>query len=96
MPTSKYADLNNANSLTKMNYNFPFNIMHLNCCIIYNKMDKISLIISEIMIKILAVTETWLQQEVADLITVQAFNFKHKPRPNAIRGGGVGFLLTLH
>lgn len=43
--------------------------------------------------KVLAVTETWLELEMADLISVQGFNFEHKARPSSVRRGGVGFFI---
>lgn len=88
-PNSPYLDIENINSsLTNLNYNLPFNVIHINCCSIFNKMDEINLLLSVIKTKVLAVTETWLVPEIAELISIQGFNFEHKARPNSSKGGG--------
>lgn len=94
-PTSDYIDLNKVkNYLEKMKYTTPFNLAHLNCRSIYRKIDEIAVLVTELNTNIFAVTETWLEQEIADLISISGFKFEHKARTNTSKGGGVGFFIN--
>lgn len=75
-PTSKYVELNKANLLLSNHMiNSPFNIVHLNCCSMYNKLGEITVLMNKLKIKILAITETWMQSEIAQLINIVGYNF---------------------
>lgn len=80
--------------LINLNYKSLFKLMHLSSCSMFNKMNEINLLLSQIKIKIIAVTETWLQPEIVNLVSIEGYNFEHKNRSNSIRGG-VGFLMMI-
>lgn len=40
----------------------------------------------------MALSETWLEEEIANLITIPEFTLVHKSWNSLNRGGGVGFL----
>lgn len=88
-----YLNLEDINcNIENLNVNEPFNIMHMNCCSIYNKMNEIELLKSITNTKIIAVSESWLNSEIAKLINMQNFKFERKARLTDAKRGGVGFL----
>jgi exonuclease III len=68
--------------------------MHINCRSIISKIDDIKLLLHQIPVGILAVTETWLEEATSDIAQIPGYNFIHKPREKG-QGGGVGFFISL-
>lgn len=95
LPNSDYYELNNINNfLNSLNFNIPFNILHGNCRSLYNKISELKLITELINLKIIALTETWLDPEIARLVSLECYKFEHKSRECGKKGGGVGFLIS--
>ena len=67
-----------------------FLIMHINCYSIISKLHDIQLLLLQLPISVLAVTETWLTDSMIDTIEIPNYNFLHKSREQG-RGGRVGF-----
>lgn len=67
-------------------------LMHINCRSIATKTTDIQLLLQQLPIDILAVTETWLDKTSADAVQIPGYNFVHTPRDTG-RGGGVGFFI---
>lgn len=42
---------------------------------------------------IIAVSETWMQQEIASISSIEGYNFEHKARANNQKGGDVGIFI---
>src|SRR6218665_1307572 len=66
--------------------------MHINCRSIIPKMTEISLLIEQVPISILAVTETWLSDDPKGLVNIPGYCFLHQPRPGGM-WGGVGLFI---
>src|SRR6218665_2743489 len=62
--------------------------MHVNCRSIASKMNELKLLLSQTPVGVLAVTETWLEENVADTIHIQGYHFVHQEMGIL---GGVGF-----
>src|SRR6218665_1709485 len=88
---SKYIDITEAGKKT-VEYNNNLSIMHINCRSIIPKMTEISLLIEQVPIRILAVTETWLSDDLKGLVNIPGYCFLHQPRP----WGHVGRCRTIH
>lgn len=94
LPSSNYFSIENINEyLSSLKYNLPLNILHCNCRSLFYKMSELKLLSNIIKPKIIALSETWLQSEIANLISLDGYVFIHKARENATKGGGVGFLI---
>lgn len=68
--------------------------MHINCRSIYNKIHETDRLAE--MTKatnIIAVTETWLDQNITNITRIADFNFEHISRTFELRGGGVDLLI---
>lgn len=71
IPTSNYYDLENLSTyFSDLNYIDPFNLMHLNCRGLYNKTNEIKLLTNMFKLNVLAMTETWLEEEIVNLISI--------------------------
>jgi exonuclease III len=84
----------------------PFPIVHLNCRSITHKINEIQALLHQLSVNILAVTETWLTEPMADTIPtetwltetmvdtihISGYQFVQKPRKKG-RGGGTGFFI---
>ena len=68
-----------------------FSIMHLNCRSIASKTSEIQLLLHQLPVNVMAVTETWLTDAAAETILYPGYKFIHKSRGDT-RGGGIGFL----
>lgn len=64
--------------------------LHLHSYMHISKMDDIQELISHIPTRILALTETWLEEDQVDSVNLPGCNFVHKSRSNGC-GGGVFF-----
>lgn len=94
IPMTLYYDIENIkNYSTSLKHKFPFTLMHINCRSILNKINEIKFISEILKINLFAVTESWLQDDSAKLISMDGFTFEHKARNNSKKGGGVGFLI---
>ena len=51
-------------------------------------MNELKLLLSQTPVGVLAVTETWLKENVADTIHIQGYHFVHKSRNGDSRGCG--------
>src|SRR6218665_197088 len=80
--SSKYIDITEAGKKT-VEYRNNLSIMHINCRSIIPKMTEISLLIEQVPISILAVTETWLSDDLNGLVNIPGYCFLHQPRPGA-------------
>lgn len=67
-------------------------MMHINCRSIQSKIPRIESLLASMSIDILAVSETWLDSDSADAISIPGYKFEHKCRATG-RGGGVGFFI---
>lgn len=95
IPSSNYYDLENLSTyFSDLNYINPFNLMHINCRSLYNKINEIKLLTNMFKLNVLAMTETWLEEEIANLILIPEYTLIHKSRNSSKRGGGVGFLVS--
>jgi hypothetical protein len=70
-----------------------FCITHLNGRGINLKLAEISLLLAQSNTMILALTETWLTDDLASTISLPGFNFIHSSRANGKGRGGVGFFI---
>src|SRR6218665_324347 len=67
---------------------------HLNFRSLSNKLPEISLLLAQTKLSVLALTETWLNNDQASSINLPGFTFVHRSRVSGIRGG-VGFFISL-
>ena len=85
----------NLNNLNKEIINT--SILHMNCRSIYNKLNEFNAFLSSINLEpsfsVIGLTETWLNEITAPLISFSDYNFVYKNRPNKI-GEGVGLLIN--
>src|SRR6218665_3803227 len=58
-----------------------------------NKLPEISLLLAQTKLSVLALTETWLNDDQASNINIPGFTFVHRSRVSGIRGG-VGFFIS--
>ena len=79
------------NALMKHQHHHSLSFLHVNCRSISSKIYDLSLLIFNSKAHILAVTETWLQDNNSDSVSIPGYNFVCKNRDGK-RGGGVGFL----
>lgn len=96
LPMSNYYDLENLDNYfeaLKPKLKYPFNIMHINCRSLYNKINELKLLTKKFKANIIALTETWLEAELANIISIPEYTLVHKARNKATRGGGVGFMI---
>src|SRR6218665_1435555 len=70
-----------------------FSIMHLNCRSLIPKINDLLSLLQLLPVKIVALTETWLTDELASSISVPGYQLIHKSRESD-RYGGVGFLIS--
>ena len=91
--SSLYKDLKQIDTyLHNLTYSHTFGIAHLNCRSMWNKQSDIHLLLVQAKIDILALTETWLEQELEAYVNIPGYTFVHKARRQG-GGGGVGFLI---
>ena len=83
-------DLRTINSPTSSSNNLVF--LHVNCRSIFNKVHEILIPIEMSHAKVIAVTETWVDQTNNDDISIPGFSFICVPR-NGKRGDGVEFFI---
>ena len=69
-----------------------FYVMHLNCRSIAHKIPEINELLGYIPVSVLALTETWLNNELADTINIPHYQLIHKAKQSG-RCGGVGLLI---
>lgn len=94
IPNCDYLDLEDINSyFNKLNIISQFNILHCNCRSIYNKTNEINLLATTVKANIIAVTETWIENEIAEITHIDGYKFEHKSRAANTKGGGVGFFI---
>lgn len=94
IPNCDYQDLEDINSyFNKLNIISQFNILHCNCRSIYNKTNEINLLATTVKANIIAVTETWIENEIAEITHIDGYKFEHKSRAANTKGGGVGFFI---
>ena len=81
------------NKLPSLNANF--NLMHINSRSLMHKTTDINLLINSlnIDINIIAITETWLNEYNASLISLPNYSFVYRNRNSRNPGGGVGFFV---
>lgn len=53
-------------------------------------MNEINLLASAFTTNILAFSETWLEPEIANIISLNGYKCIHVARPKSVKGGGVG------
>ena len=70
-----------------------FTVMHINCRSITSKLPEIQILLSQLPVKVLAVTETWLDQSNEGSIFIPGYRFVHACRTHG-RGGGVGLFIA--
>lgn len=93
-PTSEYYDLAEIeNYFNNLNFKIPLNLVHINCRSMGNKLNEIKAIANLLKANIIAVSETWMSQEIASITSMEAYNFEHKARINNQKGGGVGIFI---
>lgn len=85
----RYSTLTDLNSKPVTSY---FTFMHINCRSISNKISDIQLLLTQLNVDVLAVTETWLDYKSVDTIKIPEYTFVHKCRETGC-GGGVGFFI---
>ena len=85
---------NELHFLNETNNNF--SILHLNCRSIFNKLGELNAFLSSCSsnqpFSTIGLTETWLNDISAPLVSIPDYNFLYKNRPNR-SGGGVGLLI---
>lgn len=69
-----------------------FCISHLNCRAMNLKIPDIHLLLVQSNTSVLALTETWLTDDLASTISIPGFNFIHRSRMTGM-GGGVGYFI---
>src|SRR6218665_3536265 len=92
--SSKYINITEAGKNT-VGYSNNLSIMHINCRSILHKMTEIRLLIEQVPISILAVTETWFSDDLKGLINILqdiAFCINHAL---GVCGGGVGLFIKM-
>lgn len=69
--------------------------MHINCRSLHNKVNSIKLLTEITKINLIALTETWMEDDLTHLVSIPGFTIEHKSksRGNHLKGGGVGFLI---
>ena len=77
---------------TKFNSTPLFSVMHLNCRSIIHKIADINELLNFIPVSVLALTETWLNNETDDTFSIPNYQLIHKNRETG-QGGGVGLLI---
>src|SRR6218665_2887309 len=91
--SSSYKDLEQLHDFSKsLKYSDQFSFAHINCRSLNSKLPEISLLLSQINISVLALTETWLNDNLASTVNIPGYSFIHCSRLNGIRGG-VGFFI---
>jgi len=69
-----------------------FTLMHVNSRSLTPKLEEIDSLLIQLPVKILAITETWLDQSTTPPPALPDYSFVHKPR-NKGRGGGVALFI---
>jgi len=69
-----------------------FGLLHINCRSMLNKVADINVLLTTVQPTVLALTETWLQEDATSCINIPGYTFVHRCRPDW-KGGGVGFLI---
>jgi len=69
-----------------------FSLLHINCRSVLSKISEIKELAEKLQISILALSETWLDNDSADTVIIPGYNFVGRARVGG-RGGGVGFLI---
>src|SRR6218665_2436252 len=69
-----------------------FTAMHINCRSISYKIPDIQILLAQLPVKVLAVTETWLDRNNGDSIFIPGYSFTHSSRIGG-GGGGVGLFV---
>jgi exonuclease III len=70
-------------------------VIHVNDRSIVSKLSQLENLLTLLPVDILAVTETWLDTDLANNIHIPGYNFEFKCRATG-RGGGVGCLIKEH
>ena len=69
--SSSYKDLEQLHDFSKsLKYSNQFSFAHLNCRSLNSKLPEISLLLSQINISVLALTETWLNDNLASTVNI--------------------------
>src|SRR6218665_1113103 len=68
-------------------------VMHINCRSLLPKLSEIKDLLHLLPATILALTETWLEENQSDLVNIPGYQFIQKPRGTSKGGGGVGILI---
>ena len=68
-------------------------VMHINCRSLLPKLSEIKDLLHLLPATILALTETWLEENQSDLVNIPGYQFIQKPRGASKGGGGVGILI---
>ena len=82
-------------TLLTQKFNSVFNIMHLNCRSMFNKINEIESLALTSKATIVALTETWLDQDIAKLVKINNFNFEHISRKMNAEEEEWDFLYTI-
>ena len=69
-----------------------FTTMHVNCRSIQYKIPDIQDLLAHAPVTVLALTETWIEQNWEDTVNMPGYHFLHSARSNG-RGGGVGIMI---
>ena len=67
-------------------------LMHINCRSIINKLPDIIILLEVLPVDILAVTETWVDENTTNLVHIPGYTFTGQNRSTG-SGGGVGFFI---
>ena len=91
---SKYYDINSINLEVKKEKD-DFCVLHLNIRSIYNKVDELISLISLVNFSFdaICISESWLNSNTKDLISIPGYNAFHSLRPIGKRGGGVSIFV---
>ena len=93
--SSMHTDLHQLYNFSKsLNHLNQFSIAHLNCRGMNNKSNEIFMLLTQSNFSVLALTETWLNDDQASSIKIPGYHFIHRSRRIGIRGG-VGFLIKM-
>lgn len=71
--------LNNINSsFDNLKFKSLFTLLHIYCCSLYNILSELEVLLSSFKANLVALTETWLESEIAKIIILflQGFNFE--------------------
>ena len=90
--TSIYVSPKDLNDLTNQLPRERFSFLHVNCRSMKNKLDDLTILLRQSRARILAVTETWLDENSSKGIEIPGFHFVFQNR-DMKRGGGVGFFI---